>query len=290
MKCGKGLVFADSHCHSNPVYGLGASGIAKKFKEKGGWFIALVSLPPYHYGIGEVSIDAYRRSFDIVLREAKKISEAGIKTRVFLGFHPAEVDEYSKKGLSLEKIVDLAYKVLDLIVALHRSGLVDGIGEVGRQHYSTSPSRFVASELIMIKALELARDNDMLIHLHLEQGGFTTIYSIDRIVQYIGVSRNNVFLHHVGFNESLWANKMGLWHTVPGKYRILKKIFEEKNVGKMMPESDFIDDPRRPGVSSYPWDIVDNQLKLLDEGIVSEEMLYKINVDNIVNAYGVEYP
>jgi TatD-related deoxyribonuclease len=55
-------------------------------------------------------------------------------------------------------------------------------------------------------------------------------------------------------------------------------------------ESDFIDDPKRPGVSSYPWQIIENQLRLLNEGFVSEEYLYKLNVDNIVKIYGEKPP
>ncbi len=284
------LVFADGHCHSNPVSGMGAKAIARKFKKNGGWFIALVSLPPYHYGFKGGTLDDYAKAFEVVTREARYIRGEGLETRVFLGFHPAEVDEYFKRGMSIEEIISLAYKVLEKIVELHRKGLVDGIGEVGRQHYSTAPNRFVASELIMLKALELARDNDMLVHLHLEQGGYATVESIDKLIQLIGIGKDKIFLHHSSVNENIWADRKGLWHTVPGKYKTLKKVFQQKTTEKMIPESDFIDDPRRPGVSSYPWDIIDNQLKLLEEQVVDEETLFKINVDNVVKAYHTNYP
>lgn len=284
------LLFADGHCHSNPVIGMGAKTIARRFRRVGGWFMALVSLPPYHYGFNGGSLDDYIKAFNIVINEAEKAREEGLEVRVFLGFHPAEVDEYFKRGKSVEEIIDLANKVLNLVIELHKRGLVDGIGEVGRQHYSTAPSRLVVSEIIMVNALELARDNNMLVHLHLEQGGYATVESIAKITGFIGISKSKIFLHHSSIAESLWADKHGFWHTVPGKYKTLKRVFEEKIVDKMIPESDFIDDPRRPGVSSYPWDIAYNQNKLLEEHVVDEEVLYKVNVDNVVKAYAVKPP
>lgn len=66
------MKYADAHCHSNPIEGLGAREIAKRFKKHGGWFIALVSLPPYHYGYTEPSIESYRKMIELLLSEAKK--------------------------------------------------------------------------------------------------------------------------------------------------------------------------------------------------------------------------
>ncbi len=283
------LYYSDAHTHTNPIYGLGAEKIAKKFKSVGGWFMALVSLPPYHYGFMENGIDAYRKMLDLLVKEAGKIREAGLKIRVFAGFHPAEVDEYFRRGLKLEEIIDLARSVLRLIVEYHERGLIDGIGEVGRQHYSTAPARLVASEIILAEAMEAARDNDMMTHLHLEQGGFVTVESIKYLADFVNISRGKVFLHHVTINEALWADRYGFNYTVPAKYRSLKRVFEA-GLRRVLVESDHIDDPKRPGVSSYPWDIPVRIKQLIDEGIIDEETAYRVMVDNIVEAYDVPPP
>lgn len=57
-----------------------------------------------------------------------------------------------------------------------------------------------------------------------------------------------------------------------------------------MVESDHIDDPKRPGVVVYPWEMAKNQLELLREGKVDEEYLWKLNVDNVVKVFGVTPP
>ncbi len=283
------LLYSDAHMHSNPVEGLGARRIAEKFKDVGGWFIALVMLPPYHYGFKNGGLDDYRRSIELLLEEAGRIRETGLKTRVLAGFHPAEIDEYVRRGMGLEEILELADKVFRLIVDYHRRGLIDGIGEVGRQHYSTTPARIIASELVMLKAFEYARDNDMIIHLHLEQGGYVTVESIKILSEYKGLPKKNVFLHHVSPREAVWAEKYEFNYTLPAKYKTLKKALQNRP-GKALVESDFIDDPRRPGVSSYPWDIPVRLKQLIDEEVVDEEYVYRIMVDNIVEAYRVEPP
>jgi len=45
------LIFADAHAHTNPLKGLGAKTVSERFRESGGWFIALVSLPPTSLGL-----------------------------------------------------------------------------------------------------------------------------------------------------------------------------------------------------------------------------------------------
>ncbi len=282
------VLYSDAHLHSNPVSGLGAERIGEKMKETGAWFACLVSLPPYHYGFG-LSVDDYRRSIDILVSEAEKLRKAGLKVRVLAGFHPAEIDEHIRHGRSPEEILDLAEKVFKIIVEKFKEGVLDGIGEVGRQHYSTAPHRVVLSELIMIRAFEIARDHDMIVHLHLEQGGYTTVKSIERLIDFIRLREDAVFLHHVTYNEAVHAEKTNMNYTVPAKYRSLKKVFS-LNLSRLLIESDFIDDPRRPGVSSYPWDIPKRMTRLIEEGIIDEEQVNKIFIDNTVKAYQVEPP
>ncbi len=284
-----GLVYSDAHTHTNPVYGMGATRIGERFRRVGGWFMALVSLPPYYYGFTEPGVESYRKMLELLVSEAEALRRTGLTVRVLAGFHPAEVDEYFRRGRNLKEVVGLAEEVFKLITDYHRRGFIDGIGEVGRQHYSTAPARLVASELIMIRAMETARDNDMFIHLHLEQGGWATVESIDYLSHVTGLPKDHVFLHHSTVNEALWACRRGFQCTIPSKYKTLKRVLLEGLYGILV-ESDHIDDPKRPGVSSYPWDIPLRINELVSEEVIDEETAYKIMVDNIVEAYNVSPP
>lgn len=284
------LLYADAHCHANPIHGIGARRIASLFKKKNGWFIALVSLPPHHYGLGGFSADTYEKSFDILIREAEEARREGLKVKVLAGFHPAEIDDYVKKGYGLKDIYDLAVRVLDLVSKLYRRGLVDGIGEVGRQHYSTNPSRIALSDLIMIKAMEYAKDYGMLVHLHTEQAGFTTAESVARLADLIGVDRGLINVHHVDYESSVECEKRNLWYSFPIKYNkeISRILIEDRQ--RLLIESDFIDDSSRPGVSSYPWSIAEVIESLVSNGLVSENAVMKVMVDSISKFYRVETP
>jgi len=283
------ILYSDAHCHTNPVYGLGAGEISRLFKKHNGWFIALVSLPPYYYGYDDFSLDSYRKVIELMIREKKIVLENGLRTALFIGFHPAEVDYYVKKGFSLEHIVNFADELFNLITKYHEEGFIEGIGEVGRQHYSTSPERIVASEIIMIKALNYAKDHDMMVHLHLEQGGYVTAFSINSLVKMMSLDKRRVILHHVNYETGGYGEKLGYWYTIPAKESELRRALSEDRRFSLV-ESDYIDDPKRPGVSSYPWDICLRINKLLEINDLDEEVVYRVMVDHVVEAYGVEPP
>lgn len=283
------ILFADGHLHTNPVKGLGARNIAKKFKDVNGWFMVLVGLSPRHYGF-EMTFDGYVKSIDILLKECEIAREEGLKVVCLSGIHPADIDEMVVRDpRNGEKILSLALNVLNYIGKLVKNGLLDGIGEVGRPHYKTIPESFIANYIILKSAFDLARDLNCFMHLHLEQGGYLTALDIENILREHKINKHKVILHHCDIPTSGEALKRSLIFTVPGKYQVLKEAFR-RFPPEYIVESDFIDDPKRPGVSSYPWQVVENQLTLLHEDIVEEDYLWKLNVDNISKVYNISPP
>lgn len=279
------MLFSDAHLHTNPVRGLGAGRIAERFRREGGWFVALVALPPYHYGVSEPSVESYIKVLEVLNREAEAFREHGLKVARLMGFHPAEVDEYYRRGLDGRRIYELAAGVLKLIRDALGRGLLDGVGEVGRQHYSTSVERIVLSEVIMMEALEAARDYDAVIHLHLEQAGWITAFFISRLAKALKSSSGRIVLHHAGMDTVLSAEEYGLSYTIPVK-NFSEKLASKKPLNATV-ESDFIDDPARPGVAAYPWEIPKVIRRHLENGVFDEEYAYRIMVDNIARLYDV---
>ena len=283
------MIFADAHLHSNPVSGLGIEKIAKRFKSLGGWFLALVSLPPTHYGLQQ-NLDGYVKAIDITISECRKARSLGLRVSCFAGIHPADLEKLLTRHITdSEKVLELSEYVLKEIARRCREGLLDGIGEVGRPHYTTRPEAFIINELVMNKALTLAKDLNVIVQLHLEQGGILTVIDINQRIESIKLMKSKVILHHLDYRTAKEATKYGLSFTIPAKYPLLRHTFTHLKPVYMI-ESDYIDDPRRPGIAAYPWDVIEIQLTLLNEGIVNEEYLYKLNVDNIVMVYGVEPP
>jgi TatD-related deoxyribonuclease len=57
-----------------------------------------------------------------------------------------------------------------------------------------------------------------------------------------------------------------------------------------MLESDYLDDPKRPGAVTTPWDMANNIARIATKSKDMEEKVYRINVDNITKTYGVKPP
>ena len=275
--------FTDAHSHINPIKGLGPSVVGKKFKKNDGWLIVLVTLSPRHFDINGFDIDSYQRTFNIMIDSCKIYKELGLNCKLHLGFHPSDVDYYSSLGIKLNKIEAVGSKVINLIRKLIEDGKADGIGEVGRQHYETLPENKEVTEKIMKLALEAAKDLDVPIHLHLEKPSEELINNILDIVKDIGTHRRKVILHH--FSAKLIPNviKSGLNLTIVGKMSELNEAVRYPPY--YLVESDYLDDPKRPGAVIVPWTIPRNFKRLIRKGKCNESYIHKINVENILRIY-----
>ncbi len=282
-------MFADAHLHSNPLKGLGIRNISKKFKDLGGWFLAIVSLPPAHYGLNPV-FENYVKSVDILVSECKAAKEGGLTVKCLAGIHPADLEKLiNTQALKYDEALNLAFKVLEYISSLIKKGVLDGIGEVGRPHYKTSPEGFIINEIILRHSLRLTNDLDAIIHLHIEQGGLLTVMDLNEVLNYMSIRKNSVLLHHLDIRTGLEASNSGLTFTICGKLQLIREAAKKLSPTYMV-ESDFIDDPKRLGVASWPWEIIENQQVILREGIIDEEYLSRLNIDNVVKYYRVDPP
>lgn len=280
------MIVADGHSHSNPVKGLGAKAIAERFKEAGGWFIALVSLSPAAYGIEGISLDSYMKSIELHLRECKAARETGLKVACIAGFHPAEIDRLmDRHRLSASEALEVGAKVIEHVASLVRDGALDGIGEVGRQHYKTSSERVIASHIIMEIAIERARDLGAVVHLHLEQSKGDTVAITDAAISRLRPDRKRVIFHHADPKAAAEALRRGYSATVSG---IRQPLEHALTIAEplFMVESDYIDDPARPGAVTYPWQMASLVRAIAKERPELEERLYKINVDAVERIYG----
>lgn len=286
----RGILFADAHFHSNPLKGYGSEFIAKKFRDSGGWFMALIGLPPTSLDL-QPNLEGFRRSLEILLRECERIkSVRGLKTACLGGYHPAMIDKMiNDLNLDPREVYEISMRVFEETLRLVEKDLLDGVAEIGRPHYKVSPEQMVLADIIFDDMLKMAKDGDVLVHLHLEEGGWITAIDISRRISKYSLNPWRVIMHHLRPKNLRPAMELGLVATVPALYQIIESIRDLRNTNYVF-ESDFLDDPRRPGKPLYPWEIIENSLRALRENLINEEVLYKIHVDNIVKIFGVEPP
>ena len=282
------IMIADGHTHVSPM-GLGGEELGRRFKEAGGWFMALVSLPPNDYGLG-IGKEDILKSFQIHLRECDRARDAGVEVACIAGMHPALIDRMLKRvGPSKTgKVLEVVREVMRVLEGMLKEGVIQGLGEFGRPHYKTLPESVVLNEVILSEALMLIRDYGGVIHLHLEQGGEATVLSVDTIAKSVGVEGKRVIFHHSSLDIASAASRLGYSSTVTGRAEVMLRAFERGVVEGLMLESDYIDDPRRPGVVMYPWEIGEELRKVVKD--LSDEWVHKVMVDNVVKVYGVTPP
>ncbi len=285
------LMISDAHAHISNL-GIGPQVYARKFKECGGWFIALVSLPPYHYGLSD-SLNDFIKSLSIHTELCRVIASYGIKVSCLVGMHPAYIDRVVKNYQNKpEKIIKLINGGLNYILNLLKKGYIDGIGEVGRPHYRSIPESFSVNNYVLMNALRISKDYGAVLHLHLEDKGLLSVISINGLCSILGFKNKcKVVFHHASITTSTYARTYGFSSTIVGRYEVIKNLIERSGeVANVMLESDYIDDPRRPGVVMYPWQISYEVNKLLNTNPNYADVLSRLLVDNVVKVYGVEPP
>jgi len=280
---------SDSHLHVNPIRGLGGSVVARQMKEAGLWFAAILSLPHWDYGIDLSSLEDYKRVFQLHSRECEEARRAGLTVSCFSGLHPAEIDRLIDRGMPPAEALELSLKIIDFLFRACEEGLIQGVGEIGRQHYSVRPDKALIAEEVFRYALQKARDHDCVVQLHLENLKGFTGWSVERAVKATGVRKELLILHHVkpGLLEELHAR--GFATTTPAQLESLRVAFARADAGLLLIESDYTDDPKSRGRVIYPWALPDIERELLLEGSVSLETLYKVNVDNVEKTFRVVF-
>jgi TatD-related deoxyribonuclease len=279
--------FADPHLHPNPIKGLGGEKIAIKSKKANIWLLGFLTLPPWDYGL-EPTLQNYEKIIEMIIKECKKASSTGVEIKCFAGFHPAEIDRlidhYKLKPLD---VLETGMKVLNLIKDKCITGELDGIGEVGHQHYKTYPDRALISHMILERAFEISRDYNCPIQMHLENNEHSTVAIIhETVMKTISTSSRRIIFHHSKPSMALQAFRLGYLSTVPGTRKPLLEYMFSQIPPVYMLESDYVDDSMRPN-PIYPWDIVEFQRQLQSNGKVSEEYLCKINEDNPREAFKI---
>jgi len=271
----------DNHAHANPVKGLGFVEVAKRFRDAGGVAIVFAPLLSWHYSVPVGSSRSYTRVFEIVLRGAKEAS-AHVKALAVLGLHPAEVATLVE-SFGAERALEIAEGAMKLAARYVEEGLAVGLGEVGRPHYEAPKPAIDVCNKVLDLSLELAKDLNCPIHLHLEKG-YEAVKDVIQRVRKVGIRPHLVVVHHA--EPRVIGRCGGLTPSVPLRGNSLREAFSRGS--DFLVESDFIDDPKRPGAVSYPWAIALEVSEMLRKGLVSEDVVEKVFVENFKRVYNVE--
>lgn len=276
--------FIDSHAHASTL-GLGYGEVVRRFRAAGGRLIVLVQLPPSSYGYS-TDLDGVGRSLNIHTNACAEVKKELGGVLCFVGIHPATVDRLVRSSRGADLVYhELLASYMKVIENLLREGLADGLGEFGRPHYSSPPESFVVNELLLVESMKLAKDYDVPIHIHSENAGFITLESIKVFTNLTGLPRSRVLVHHVPPSQARLYTEAGFYVSVVGRTEVVKELGD--SCSNVLVESDYLDDPKRPGAVTYPWSLGPEVMGAVKAGLLEEACAERILQVNPASFYGL---
>ncbi|RNI12924.1 metal-dependent hydrolase [Methanohalophilus sp. RSK] len=272
------IPITDEHIHIDPrAKGIDA---VKQFQNAGGTHMMVVSKPTWTLGVEVVKPDDYRIVFDETVDIVRQINEIGVGAFPVLGVHPAEITKLCER-MELENAISLMKSGLEIASEYVNEGLAVGL-KSGRPHYPVSDEVWEASNSIMSHAFSLGKDLGCAVQLHTESVGEAELEDIASRAKSVGISLDKVVKHYAPPLVDV-CERIGLYPGVlAGKGAIEQAL---KQGSRFMMETDYIDDPQRPGAVLGPKTIPRRTLKLVET--YGEEVFWKVHKENIESVYEV---
>jgi TatD-related deoxyribonuclease len=273
------IPITDNHMHIDPrARGLEA---VKEFQKSGGTHIILVTKPSWSLGISVKKPEDYRAVFDETIEIASKIREIGVGAFPVLGVHPAEISKLTEY-MELSEAAETMKKGLELAAGYVERGLAVGI-KSGRPHYPVSAEVWEASNEIMEHAFSLGKEQDCAVQLHTESVGEPELKDIAERAKKMGIKIYRVVKH---YSPPLvkTCEELGIFPGVISVKGAIEQAIEEGT--RFMMETDYIDDPDRPGAVLGPKTIPKRTIKLIET--YGEEPFWTIHKENPEKVYDIE--
>ena len=240
----------DTHLHLD-INGRGLAA-AQDFANAGGTHLCLVHKPGFPSKLPE-SIDAVKQAYIGTLDMADAVRrEVGIDVRVILGPHPV-VWEKQIHTLGMEDATQLHIDSVALALEYCAEGDAVALGEVGRPHYPVSDEIWDAANKQLETVMHMASQAAVPIQLHVEDQGSQTNAELAILCDRSSLDRNRAVHHYAPADVSAEFTH-GLSCSVSMGKDSLATILETHRQcsSTWTMETDFLDDPSRPGAVLGP--------------------------------------
>jgi TatD-related deoxyribonuclease len=262
----------DDHIHIDPVNGRGLDA-AKDFRRAGGTHLFLVSKPSSSFGIFPRGGKDFTPVFDRTIAVAESIRELGVTVFVVLGVHPAEMTRLAGMATLAEAVATME-EGLSLAAGYVRSGKAVAL-KSGRPHYETTPDILDASNRVLTHAFSLAADLGCAVQVHAESGPCLDMVDAGRRA---GLDPFRIVKHYATPDTPLTPSMIS---NHPG-------IAAMASSGRLFTlESDYMDENSRPGAVTGPKSVPRTTLRMLSEGLLSDDDAHRIHKETPERVYGV---
>ncbi len=223
-----------------------------EFSLSGGTAIMLVHKPGFSGNL-PLDLDGYRTAYSETISMAETVrKKIGIDVGVVLGPHPV-VWDFQADQMGIEKSTELHIEAVGLALDMIDSGEAVCLGEVGRPHYHVGPERWESANEVLLEIMSLAAGEKVPIQLHVEDAGADTCRELATMCDSSGLLRRNAIRHYSPPDISTEFTS-GLSSTVNMGKGSVEGLIDTMALSnsKWGMETDFLDDPNRPGAVLGP--------------------------------------
>jgi len=273
------MILFDNHLHLRRD-GMYLDAV-KDFKKAGGTHFILCQYPMHSLVLSQ---NSYLGCYEETLKMAEEIkSRLDIGVFVTIGPYPVDYLRFKEK-LGREKAIALMKKGIDEAAKLCFEGKCVGIGEIGRPHFPVEENIIHDSNEILKYGMEKAADIDFPVILHTESTNPQQCKELVEMGKDVGLSSDKIVKH---FSPAL-IKKDENFGLMPSVLASKKNIIESiKKGSRFLMETDYIDDPKRPGAVLGPKTIPRLTKNLIESGIMTESQAYEIHVMNPQKTYNL---
>lgn len=271
------LPIHDNHLHLSPS-GRNIDAL-REFKAAGGTGLTLVTLP-----YPEVRItcgDDFRKSFQITVDFAEKARELGLKVYTAVGPYPILLISLAEQ-YGMEKAERIMTDGMRIAAEFINEGKADLMGEVGRPHFDTDQKYVDACNRVLQYGMDLAHEGDFAVMIHCESEDYTC-KSLSDMAKSSGLSPGKVIKH----SSPPWVTEdevHGVMTSIPASRSLMREALSKGD--RFMIETDFIDDPAKPGAMMSVNTVPKRIKAFVSSGELTEEQVYRICQDIPDDLYG----
>ena len=256
----------DNHFHLDP---LGRKELAvKDFIKAGGTRLVLVHKP---YGLWN-KINSFKEQVSTTLKLADKAREVGAKIAVVAAPHPIELLKLIESS-DISKGTETYLEAVDYCTSLVDENKIVGLGELGRPHFEVDETTWKLSNDVLTESLSRAKEVDAAAVLHTESGTPEVMAALSRIANNANFPKSRLVKHYGG--PGALENPSGIVVSLISS----STNIESSSDSEFMLETDYLEDPNRPGAVMGPKTVPRKTQKAIEGNVLSKEQVHKIHTE-----------
>jgi len=265
----------DDHLHLDPANGRGVAAV-EEFARSGGTHLLVVNKPSWSLGPLPADPGDFRPVFETTIETVERASGA-LPGRAWpvLGVHPGLVSKLVDDGHDPASAGELMRSGLDVAAEYVAEGRALAL-KSGRPHYEVSEAVWDASNAVTRHAFALGAEHDCAVQLHTEASEDLT--DLADWARETGMAPHRVVKHYAA------GRLAGPTPSVMSERDRLERAAESGDPFLM--ETDFVDDPDRPGAVMGPRTVPRRVRWLLEAGY--DDAVHRAHVETPREVYGID--